>query len=109
MSSRRVVWLRAAFGRRLRALRRARALSQEGLGLRAGLSGKFIGEVERGEKSISLDSLQRLAKVLRARLPELVNLNADGADPRLEELWALGARHRHRLAQVLRVLHEVVG
>jgi acyl-coenzyme A synthetase/AMP-(fatty) acid ligase len=40
--------VRKFLGQRLRALRKQRRLSQERLGDRAGLSGKFIGEVERG-------------------------------------------------------------
>jgi len=32
------------------------------------LSGKFLGEVERGEKSISLDSLAHVARALRVPL-----------------------------------------
>jgi transcriptional regulator with XRE-family HTH domain len=42
-------------------MRKTARLSQERLGHRSGLSGKFIGEVERGEKSISIDSLYRVA------------------------------------------------
>jgi XRE family transcriptional regulator, regulator of sulfur utilization len=60
--------LRAAFGRRLRQLRQKRGWSQEILGAKAGLSGKFLGEVERGEKSISLDNLAHLARALRTPL-----------------------------------------
>ena len=51
----------AAFSRRLRQLRGRRGWSQELLGAKAGRSGKFVGEVERGEKSVSLDSLAHLA------------------------------------------------
>lgn len=39
-------------GQRLRAFRKQCGLSQERLGDRSGLSDKFIGEVERAEKSI---------------------------------------------------------
>ena len=60
--------LRAAFGLRLRQLRQQRGWSQEILGAKAGLSGKFVGEVERGEKSISLDNLAHLARALRVPL-----------------------------------------
>jgi transcriptional regulator with XRE-family HTH domain len=63
-STRAVPSLRRAFGDHLRALREARGLSQERLGQKASLSGKFVGEVERGEKSISLDSLWRVARAL---------------------------------------------
>jgi len=60
--------LRAAFGRHLRQLRARRGWSQDLLGAKAGLSGKFLGEVERGEKSISLDNLAHLARALRVPL-----------------------------------------
>jgi len=64
--------VRKFLGQRLRALRKQHGLSQERLGHRSGLSGKFIGEVERGEKSISLDSLAHLARALRLPLVALV-------------------------------------
>ncbi len=60
--------LRAAFGRHLRQLRGRRGWSQDFLGAKAGLSHKFIGEVERGKKSISLDNLAHLARALRVPL-----------------------------------------
>lgn len=68
--------VRQVFGAQLRTLRRARGLSQERLASASGLSGKFIGEVERGEKSISVDSLARVAQVLvsRAELRRVVRM-----------------------------------
>ena len=64
MTERAVKHVRQFLGQRLRALRKQRLLSQERLGERANLSGKFIGEVERGEKSISIDSLYRVSVAL---------------------------------------------
>ena len=74
MSKRAVKHVRSFLGQRLRALRKQRRLSQERLGERSGLSGKFIGEVERGEKSISLDSLYRVAVALKVPLRDLVDV-----------------------------------
>ena len=74
MSERAVKHVRSFLGQRLRALRKQRRLSQERLGERSGLSGKFIGEVERGEKSISLDSLYPVAVALKVPLRDLVDV-----------------------------------
>jgi transcriptional regulator with XRE-family HTH domain len=77
MSERAVKHVRRFLGQRLRALRKQRGLSQERLGDHAGLSGKFIGEVERGEKSISIDSLYRVSVALEIPLRELTDVRAD--------------------------------
>jgi transcriptional regulator with XRE-family HTH domain len=60
-------------GRRLRALRKMRKLTQERLGERARLSGKFVGEIERGIANPSLEVLARLSGALGVSLFELVN------------------------------------
>ena len=77
MGERAVKHVRKFLGQRLRALRKQHALSQEKLGEKSGLSGKFIGEVERGEKSISIDSLYHVAVALDIPLRELTDVRAD--------------------------------
>lgn len=69
---------------RLIELRTARGWSQEELGARSGLTYKFIGEVERGQKSPSLDSLGVIAKGFGIDIVELFG-TATGRDayPRL--------------------------
>lgn len=52
------------FGEHLRALRKARGLSQAQLGERADLNDKYLGELERGKGNPSLEVLQNLAKAL---------------------------------------------
>jgi len=47
-------------------------LSQEKLAEKADLSYKYLGEVERGQVNISLDSLTRIAKALGVRVRDLV-------------------------------------
>jgi transcriptional regulator with XRE-family HTH domain len=73
---RRVNHVRKALGVRIRSLRKERGWSQEALGERSALSGKFIGEVERGEKSISVDSLYRVSVALMIALRKLIDLPA---------------------------------
>lgn len=56
--------LRHILAKNLRRLRLASDLSQEELASRAGLHRTYIGAVERSERNITLDTLQRLAKAL---------------------------------------------
>jgi transcriptional regulator with XRE-family HTH domain len=79
MSTRAVKKVRAILGSRLRALRGQLGWTQRGLGRRAGLSGKFIGEVERGEKSITIDSLYLISRALRTPLDQLASMDGNRA------------------------------
>lgn len=92
----------------MRALREEAGLSQERLGHEAGLSGKFIGEVERGEKSISVDSLYHLASALSVPLRVLLDAPAERRTSSLEteKIFALVTAHR-RPADIKRA-HDVL-
>ena len=59
-------------GTRLRNLRQAQGVSQEGLADLAGLHRTYIGGIERGERNISVASLLALAKALEVSLSTLV-------------------------------------
>lgn len=61
-----------AFGQRVRQLRRAAALTQEGLSEAAGLHATFISNVERGYRTPTLSTMLRLANGLGVTLAELV-------------------------------------
>ena len=60
------------FGEHLRALRKARGLSQAELGEQASVNDKYLGEVERGEGNPSLDVLLRLARALGVDVTVLI-------------------------------------
>ena len=55
---------RAAFGKRVRESRKLAGLSQEELAHRADLDRSYVGQVERGERNVSLDNIYRLANGL---------------------------------------------
>jgi transcriptional regulator with XRE-family HTH domain len=63
---------RARFAVNLRSARLAHGLSQEELAARAGLHRNYIGSVERNEKNISIDSMERLARVLGVDVLDLL-------------------------------------
>ena len=92
MSERAIPHVRAFLGQRVRELRKQRGLSQEGLGSQSELSGKFIGEVERGEKSISIDSLYKVSVALRVPLALLTAVGTSKRSvptPEAEKILAL--------------------
>jgi transcriptional regulator with XRE-family HTH domain len=115
LGERAVKHVRKFLGQRLRALRKQHGLSQERLGERSGLSGKFIGEVERGEKSISIDSLYRVSVALETPLRDLTDVRADkpSAVPSedAEKIFALvsGRRRPEDLRKAFNVLRAMFG
>jgi transcriptional regulator with XRE-family HTH domain len=114
MTERAVKHVRKFLGQRLRALRKQRSLSQERLGERSSLSGKFIGEVERGEKSISLDSLYHVAVALEVPLRDLTDVGEKAAavpSEEAEKIFALvSARRRpEEIRKAYNVLRAMFG
>jgi transcriptional regulator with XRE-family HTH domain len=64
---------RKVLGESIRACRKARGLSQEKLAELADLHPNYVGEVERGDKTISVDALFRIATALKVKLRSLFN------------------------------------
>jgi transcriptional regulator with XRE-family HTH domain len=60
--------LRKLIGKRIRMIRKERGLSQEKLGELAQLKNSYIGDVERGTRNISLDSLEKIIVALETDL-----------------------------------------
>lgn len=56
--------VRRSFGTRVRTIRSSASLSQEELALRCGLDRSYVGQVERGERNISLENIYRIAEGL---------------------------------------------
>ena len=65
--------MRRVFANNLRRVRLAKKLSQENLAELAGLHRTYVGSVERGERNISIDNMDRLAAALGTTLPSLLD------------------------------------
>lgn len=59
------------FGRRLRAIRISKGLSQEALAARAGLDRTYVSGCERGQRNIGLENIYRLSDALEIPPSEL--------------------------------------
>jgi Predicted transcription factor, homolog of eukaryotic MBF1 len=60
-------------GEEIRSQRMARAITQMDLADRCGLHVTFIGGVERGQKNISILSLESIARALGVSMAELIS------------------------------------
>jgi len=100
-------------GRRVRALRKARGLSQQALGEKAEVNYKFLGEIERGQQNPSFKVLVKIANALEVELPELFRFEGEVLDRKdIEKQIAkiVSAISEEELRQVfllLRVLYPV--
>jgi transcriptional regulator with XRE-family HTH domain len=112
MSKRAAPNVRYFLGQRLRALRAERGMTQLGLARDSGLTATFIGQVERGQKSISVDSLYHIASALKIPLRWLTDVpRGRHPSPEAERLFALVAcaNRRGDLTRVYRKLTRLLG
>jgi transcriptional regulator with XRE-family HTH domain len=103
------------FGRNLQRERKQKALTQEALASSAGMSDKYIGELERGEKNPSLHIVVCLARGLKVDPCRLLGLShpPSGPDIVLEDKRLLVSFMEKQnetvlraVAQLIRILHE---
>lgn len=62
-------------GKRIRALRRKKSLSQEQLAERINMSSKYLGEIERGKVNFSIDIAEKIASGLEIDLSRLFDFH----------------------------------
>ena len=63
------------FGKRVRELRAEKGIgSQMDLSFKTGLDRTYIGGVERGERNLGLENIEKIAKALGVSLEELFRL-----------------------------------
>ena len=64
--------VRQVFGQNLRRKREALRISQEDLAEKASLHRTYIGSVERGERNVSIDNMERLAIAVGSTIEQLL-------------------------------------
>lgn len=81
-----------AVGNRIRYFRRLQSISQEELALRANLNPAYFGQVERGLKCPTVDTLYKIAKAMNISPAELL---------RTESLPDYSTDHTRRMNELL--------
>ena len=69
--------LRNLFATNLRRARKGRGLSQEALADLAGLHRTYVGSVERGERNLGIDNVERLSRALEIEPADLMKRTAN--------------------------------
>lgn len=102
-------------GERIRHYRKKRGWSQEELGFKASMHTSYVGEIERAEKSPTLDSLESISNALNVTLEELFQ----GTQPKgksqeaqivsdiVNELSALTENDLKRIHQMVRLMIDM--
>lgn len=98
-------------GQRIRSYRTAKHLSQEKLSELAGCHPTYIGQIERAEKNVSLESIEKIATALNIPLSKLFEkLGGEETATRsipLECYELIVAKSKAEQEQILRILIEI--
>ncbi len=67
-------------GKRIRSLRQAKGISQERLAELSDLHSTYIGQIERGEKNPSTDSIYKISKGLGVKMEKIFDKIESGLE-----------------------------
>ena len=94
-------------GERIKQERLDKGLTQEVLAEKANISASFLGQIERGERKLSLVTLIEIAKVLGASLDYLVSASPR-ENPELDELTYLLRDHSQQEIRMITDISKTV-
>jgi len=72
---------RVLLGQKIRRLRQTQGLSQEAFADKCGLHRTYMGAIERGERNVSIDNIEKIAAALHITISELTNFSAKTITP----------------------------
>lgn len=102
-----------AVGQRIRNYRTQKGLSQEKLAELSGCHPTYIGQVERGEKNATLESIEKIAAALELPLEKLFeklgenNLQKSERNIPLECYELLSSKTKSEQEQIFRIILEM--
>lgn len=100
-------------GRRIRALRKSKGLTQQELGAECGINYKYVGAIERGEENPSLSILQRISQGLGVEILELFRFSHEQRDPAklrkdlIDTINQIGKSETEKLQLILKVINAL--
>lgn len=95
---------RAEIGKRVSELRTLHNYSREMLAEKAGISSKFLYEVEMGRKGLSADSLLKISKTLSCSCDYILTGETPEQQPYDKAVHLLGGFEEKDMALVIKIL-----
>ena len=87
------LWVTLETANQIKYYRHRKGMSQEELALKANLNPAYFGQIERGLKCPTVDSLYKISSALEIPLPELVRFgNANLSEAHLDRLKNIASR-----------------
>ncbi len=100
-----------ALGQRIRNYRTAMGLSQERLAELSGCHPTYVGQLERGEKNATIESIEKISAALNISLSKLFEKLGAGEDGTrnipLECYEFISAKTKNEQEQILRILLDI--
>ncbi|OQX56406.1 MAG: hypothetical protein B5M53_01575 [Candidatus Cloacimonas sp. 4484_209] len=101
--------IKVRFGERVRFFRKIAGLTQEQLAERANLHPTYIGQVERGERNLSLICIEKLANGLSVEIKDLFTFPAEETKNEKDELlYKIKAIVKEMDSKSLRVSEKIL-
>lgn len=95
-------------GMRIRQVREAKGLSREALAKQCGISLAFLGHIERGKRSMSLETFANLCSALGAKADELLWGIPQMSEAAARDMWGHpGKAEKDSYAMYVRIMKSV--
>ncbi|AKG36830.1 helix-turn-helix domain-containing protein [Paenibacillus durus] len=97
-------------GNRIRELRKAKGWTQEQLAEAASLHYSYIGGVERGDRNISLETLEKIIAAFQVPAIEIFRFeeNTDHRKALDEHMTLISSRSAEEIAAITKITREVI-
>ncbi|SFU01745.1 DNA-binding transcriptional regulator, XRE-family HTH domain [Algoriphagus locisalis] len=67
--------VKAEYGKKVRAIRNSKKVSQEKLAELADLDRTYVSDIENGKRNVSIETMYKIARALDTRLTDFLNID----------------------------------
>lgn len=99
-------------GKRIRSIRISLGINQEELAFKAGISAAHLGQIERGLKSPTITTIDKIAKALNITLPILFSfdiISQPAYPPRLNKIYSyISDLDDTELSEITKIIKSII-